>query len=516
MTGLSTFWGLTRFNLRHLLLSPVFLILMPLALAGLAYSGYQPALPTWSDLIDRTMLQILGLSAVMFAVTTFPSIREARHSEGFALPLSPRTRLLALALASVIVMSGCVALLVGFHVLTDQGPIAGTASPFAFLSLFVLAWYGPLAAVASAAWTRSYTPLVFLLLLVPAYLLYTVTSMGTRADEVLQRLGWAANWALDPLPVYQPAVTELALLHLLHVALLAALLLMLAVTGLTGLRPLRPLSLGATGVLLAGLLSVTVYADNTYTYDSPFTDQQLYGAETDPCRVREGVTYCPLPGYESWVDYWHAALGPAVAQVPDRARDRVPDVWQGNQNLRRDVRAFQAGALLFPRGDHAFPPEGTVIVYDHWDTELPYLREELVIEVTAAVLGLPRYHEDLCEGRGQARIVVGAWLASVDETLSETESVTTAENFLSAFNPGPTDLRVAHTIIGLPPESVAPVVEEHWETLLSPETTTEEFAELLELSLSGAEPIPEPHWEHSLWDEYPAPAVPDWYGPSCR
>lgn len=517
MTGVSTFWGLTRFNLRHLLLSPVFLVLMPLTLLGLAYSAHQPAMPTWSDLIDQTKLQIVVVAAVMFAITTFPAIREVRHSEGFALPLSSRARLLALILASVIVTSGGVGALIAFHVLSASAPIAGTASPFALLSLFVLSWCGPLSAVASAAWTRSYAPLVMLLLLVPAYLLYTLTSMGTRADEVLRRLGGVANWVLDPLPiVQQPAVTELAFLTLLHTLFLAAFLLAFALAGRAEARTFRPVSLCAAGVLLAGLFSVTVHVENTYTYDSPFTDDQLYGAEADPCRVREGVTYCPLPGYESWVDYWHAALGPAMAQVPERAQNRVPTLWQGNQNLRRDVQAFRPADLSFPRDDHSFPPEGTVIVYDHWDPEVPYFREELVIEVTTAVLGLPRYHEGLCEGTGQARIVVGAWLVSVDETLSEAESLNTAENFLAAFNPSPLDLRVAHTVIALPPESVAPVVEKHWERLLSPDTTTEELAKLLELPLSGDDVIPEPNWGRSLWAEYPAPIAPDWYGPTCR
>lgn len=517
MTGVSAFWGLTRFNLRHLLLSPVFLVLVPLTLLGLAYSSYQPAMPTWSELVEEVKLMTVVLAVVMFAVTTFPSLREVRHSAGFALPLSSRTRLLSLALASVVVMSGCVGVLVALYALSGSGPIAGTVSPLALIALVVLGWCGPLAAVASAAWTRSYTPLVMLLLLVPAYLLYTLTSMGTRADEVLRRLGGVANWVVDPLPVVQqPAVTELALLTLLHTSFLAAFLLVFALAGRSGARTFRPVSLGAAGVLLLGLFSVTVHAENTYTYGSPFTDEQLYGSEADPCRVREGVTYCPLPGYESWVDYWHAALGPAVAQIPERARDRVPTLWQGNQNLRRDFRAFQTGGSWFPYDDHVFPPEGTVIVYDQWDPEDPYFREVLVTEVTASMLGLPWFHEGPCQGTGQARIVLGAWLVSVDETLSETESVNAAESFLTAFAPSPLDLRVAHTVIGLPPESVAPVVEEHWETLLSPDTTTGELADLLDLPLYEDDVLPELDWGRSLWAEYPVPVVPDWHGPTCR
>lgn len=521
MTGLSTFWGLTRFNLRHLLTSPVFWALMPLALAGVAYSAYQPELPTWADLIDQARLQILALALVMFAITTFPAMREVRHSAGFALVLSSRARLLSLALAAVIVMSGCVAVLLGYHLLSLPVPIAGTASPYAVLSLFVLGWLGPLAAVTSATWTRSYAPLVLLALLVPAYLLYTVTSMGTRADVILQRLTGVASWVMEPLPIRQPAITEVALISLLHTLLLAGGLLMLALAARAGLRDLRLVSLGTAGMLLAGLFAVGIHVDRAYTYDTPFTDRHLYGAEPDPCRVREGVTYCPLPGYESWVDYWHSALGPSMAQVPERARDRIPVVWQGTENLRRDVRAFRPAPLLFPRENPVFPPRGTLLVYDHWETDTAYFRDELAFSGTAAVLGLPGYHEPYCTGAGQARLALGAWMSSVDGELTRLETLSAAETFLETFAPSALDVRVAYAVIGLPEEQVAAVVDEHWELLLSPDTGTEEFAELLDLPLTGTDPIPQPSWGRNLWSEDPDPDhYSPWHldhpAPTCR
>lgn len=507
MSGVPTFWALTRFNLRHLLVSPVFLALVPATLVGLAYSSYQPVLPDWSDLIDQVKLQTLGLAAVMFAVTTFPALREARHSEGFALPLSARARLVSLALASVLVTSVCVGVLIVSFLVIGPYPIAGTASPPAVLALFVLGWCGPLGAVACAVWTRSYTPLVVLLLLVPAYLLYTVTSMGTRADEILRRLNGVARWVLDPLPVNEPAVTQLGVVSLLHVSLLAALILAVALARRSGRRLLRPVSLGAVALLLAGVAFVNVYAQKTYSYYTPFTDRDLYGAEADPCRVREGVTYCPLPGYESWVDYWHAALSPTVERIPERARDRLPMVWQGTSLLRRDVREFQTGGLVFGHSTRPFPPPGTVMVYDEWDPEISYYRDGLTIEATMNVLGLPRHLDYSCSGAGQARIVLGAWLVSADEHPTRTEGTEAAEEFLSYYGPSALDVSLTHAMLGLPPQTVSQVVEEHWESLLSPGTTTEELAELLELPVTD-DTVPDPAWATNRWSEHPEPADP--------
>lgn len=502
MTGVSTFWRLTRFNLRHLLSSPVFLAIVPLALVGLSVLSYSPALPSWADLFNQTMLQTVGVAVAMFVVTTFPAIREARHSERFALPLSSRARLLSLALASAAVTSMCVGALIALYLLYSSAPIAGVTSPFSFLGLLVLSWCGPVAAVTAAAWTRSYAPLVALVLFAPAYLLYTVTSLGAGADVVMHRLSGAASWVLNPLPVSHPGAIELALLYLLHTSLLVSFLLVSAMAARNGERALRPVSLGVAGVLLAGLFAVSLYADSTYAYETRFEDGLLHGAEAEPCRVREGVTYCSLPGYESWVDYWHAALGPAMAQVPDRARGRLPVVWQSGQDLRRDL--------------HSFTPRGAVAVHDYWDPEDPYLREDLAVSGTVAVLGLDGDPWGSCTGTGQARIVVGAWMVSVDDQVSDAEGLGAAEYFLSRFDPSVLDLRVTHALVGLPVERVAPVVDEYWDRLLSPDTTTRELADLAGLSLSGAAEIPPPDWERSIWDEVPLLYDPEWSGPPCR
>ncbi|MFE9244572.1 hypothetical protein [Nocardiopsis sp. NPDC006938] len=516
MSRVPTFLALTGFNLRHLLLSPVFLALVPATLVVLASSSYYPALPTWKDLISQVRIQIVGMSAVMFAVTTFPALREVRYSEGFAPPLTARARLVSVLLASVLVTSVCAGLLIAHLALRGPEPIAGTASPFAVAALVVLSWCGPIGALVSAVWTRSYTPLVLLLLLIPAYLLYTVTSMGARAEELLRRLNELARWLLDPLPVDEPSVTRLGVVSLLHVVFLAALLLTVALARKRNTRLVRPASVGVAALLLAGMVSVDVHAQRSYTYETPFTDHEVYGAEADPCRVREGVTYCPLPGYDSWVDYWHAALAPTVERIPERARDSMPTVWQGSQHLRRDVREFQPGALEFPRTDEPFPPRGTVLLFDSWEPGARYHHDDLVSDFTTNVLGLPRLYDPWCEASGQARIVVGAWLVSGAGKIPAAESRWAVEAFLPRFRPSPLDLRLTRTLLELPPEDVATVVDEHWETLVSADTPTEELAELLELPLTGDGAVPGPDWEADSWYGPPLPPDGDWRGPVCR
>ena len=505
MTGSPAFWNLTRFNLRHLLSSPVFLLLMPVSVVGLSLSTGSSELPSWVELHSRTTVQTLGVAAVMYVVTTFPAMREVRHSEGFALPLSAHGRLASLALASSAVTAPLTAVLTALPVLvaagSEAGPIAGTASPLAMLGLVVLSCCGPLAAVAATAWTRSYAPLVTLVLLLPSYLLYTLTAMGTRADDVLQRLGTVAGWVLSPLPVNHPAVTELALLHLAHAVLLAGFLMALAVSARNGVRSLRPLPMGMAVLLLAGILGVSAYGGNTYSYDSSFSDEQLRGYEADPCRVREGLAYCPLPGYEPWVDYWHAALGPAMAQVPDEERDRLPTVWQSGRITRADI--------------HPHPPQDAVTVPERWDPEQSFYREELVDAATAAVLGLAEDPEHACSNSGQARIVVGAWMASVGPHLSDAESLEAADSFLARFGPTESDVRLAHGIVGLPEEDVSPVVDEHWDTLVSPGTGSGELADLLDLSPYGEGALPEPDWEQTFWTQEPRTDDLTWGTPLC-
>ncbi|GAA1457966.1 hypothetical protein NE857_20590 [Nocardiopsis exhalans] len=317
MTRLSTFWGLTRFNLWHMLSSPVFFVGVPLTLLFLGATSYIPNTPTALDLYHQSSANAMGVAAIMFVVATFPAMREVRHSAALALPLSAHTRLLSLALAAVALTSVCTGSLIALYLMRAPIPVAGVMSPYTLTGVFLSSWFGPLAAVAATAWVRSFAPLVLFSMLVPAYLLYSFTAMGSRADVIVSQMSWLVTSAIVPFQITNPGVTVLGLLYLVYaVLLIVALVSLTLVRRGSGRRP-RPIPLGASLLLLVVIAGTVVYGNKTYTYDHDFSVEQLHGTKTASCRVRDGVAYCPLPGYESWVDYWHAALSPPWRGCPN-------------------------------------------------------------------------------------------------------------------------------------------------------------------------------------------------------
>ncbi|WP_017588574.1 hypothetical protein [Nocardiopsis ganjiahuensis] len=503
MTGVPIFWGLTRFNLRHLLLSPVFLVGMPLTLLFLGATSYIPNMPTANDLHHQSASSAMGIAAIMFVITSFPALREVRYSADLALPLSAHTRLLSLALAAVALTSVCTGLLVVLYLLRASAPVVGVMSPYTLVSVFLTSWFGPLAAVAAAAWVRSFAPLVLFSMLIPAYVLYSFTAMGSRADVLISRMSWIVSTAMLPFPIGNPGVTVLGLLYLVYAVLLAAAIMSAAMVRKAPGRGLRPVPLGVSLLLVAMTMATVVHGNRTYTYETNFSVGQLHGVETASCRVRDGVAYCPLPGYESWVDYWHAALAPTLERVPERERHRLGAVWQVGNNVRHDLGAD--------------PPERSIVVGEYWDTEHIYSSEELAGDGASLVVGLPLIHADAfpCSGSGQSRLLVGAWLASADEELTREERIRTADSMLLRFDSGPEDLALAHALIDLPGDRVGAVVDEHWDTLTAPETGTGELADLLDLPEPGTSGFPEPDWEASIWTEEELEGWWEWASPAC-
>ncbi len=502
MTGLSTFWRLTWFNLRHLLASPAFFVGVPLVLLFLGWTVYIPSVPTANHLYNQASSDAMGIAAIMFAVTTFPALREVRHSADLALPLSSHTRLLSLSVAAVALTSMCTGFLVVLYVLRAPLPFSGVLSPYILVGVFVTSWFGPLAAVVAAVWVRSFAPLILFGMLVPAFALYSYTAMGSRADVLVTGVSWIVTSTMLPFQISNPGVTVLGLLYLVYSALLSAALISAAMVWKGSSRVLRPAPMGVSLLLVVAVLATIVHGNRTYTYETDFSIGQLHGVETASCRARDGVTYCPLPGYESWVDYWHATLSPTLARMPERERGRLLTVWQTGNNIRNDL--------------HRDPPARSVIVDEYWDREHMYASEALAGDGASVLVGLPLMFEVgfPCSGRGQSRLVVGAWLASAGEDLTRQERIGAANGMLLRFDPLPEDLALAHALVDLPEDRVASVVDEHWDTVISPETRIGELAGLFGLPLPGTPGFPEPDWDASLWTEA---EIEEWRGePSPR
>ncbi len=497
MSRFWTFWGLTRFNLRHMLSSPVFFVGVPLTLLFQGATSYVPSVPTATDLYHESSMNAMSVAAIMFVVTSFPALREVRHSTDLALPLAARTRLLSLSLAAVALTSACTGLLVAAYLLRAPLPVSGVMSPFTLAGVLMSSWFGPLAAVASAAWTRSFAPLILFIMLIPTYLLYSFTAMGSRADVIVSRMSWVVSSAMVPFQMPNPGVTLLGLLYLAYAVLLTAALVCLAMVRKSSGRGLRPVPLGVSLLLVVAITGTVAHGNRTYTYESDISFDQLHGAEAPSCRTRDGVAYCPLPGYESWVAYWHAALSPVLDRVPERERHRLLAVWQTGSGMRNDL-------------DLA-PPAQSIIVGEYWETDQPYSANLVVADAAALLVGLPLFPMDAypCGASGQSRLVVAAWLAAADEQSPWEEKVFTADNMLLSFNPAPEDLALAHALLDMPGERVGSVVDEHWDTVTSPETGAGVLADLFDLPAPGEPGFPEPDWETSYWTEE---EIDEWWG----
>ena len=474
-----TFGRLTGFNLRHLLRSPLFLLLIPAAAALVWLTSYNSGMPTMGDFFNEAVLYAAGVGAAMFAVTTFPALREVRHSRSMPLPLSPEARLASLALASIALTTALMCAFLTVFVVTAAAPIAGIPQPAAFVGVVVLGWAGPMSAVASVAWTRSYGPLIAVTLLLPLYLSSSLLAFDTRADVIVSRMGSLLSMALQPLPIAYPDTAATALFYLTHAVLMVLCAGLLTLAARRDTRFLRPVGLAVAAVVVVGMATLHAHAQREYSYDALTANARPRTPSTDSCQELDGMTYCPLPGYESWVGFWHADLEPVLRTLPEDVPR--PTVWQANHTLRADVLIH--------------PPDDGIVLTEYWLPNDEMHRAQLRSDLVAHVLDMGLTNDMGYVGTGQARIVIGAWLVAV-----EGEGLEAAEWFLVDFAPGRDDLRLTHALLALPEEQVATVVREHWDLLTSPTTDPATLAELLGLSLTGPDAIPEPDWDRSTLD----------------
>ncbi|WDZ89048.1 hypothetical protein [Nocardiopsis sp. HUAS JQ3] len=462
----ATFARLTWFNTLRLARNPV---LVPGVLVGLYllvapdWAGRSGTLEGWYDNANSTASAV---GAMLFAVVAFPAMREARYSPRLVSPLGRTGRLLALMAASSLVSTALVVLWAGVdHWLSP--PLLGTLSPSAYPAPLLLAAAGPLLSIALVAWTRSYLPLIVALLALPAYWLYGVSAVDANLSSAVLRVEWAARVALDPFNVSAPSVTDVTTVYLVYSVLVVALLAVLAVAA-RGRRAHRAACLGAAAVLLAATVGTVVHGRQTQPLYTPIPDSRVYGAQGPPCQTREGVTYCPLPGFEPWVERWHGALGPALDLLPEVPPERMPVVWQESFSYHRELDV---------------PRDRGVVVHAYTDGWDHYWQTAMVGEAARVVLGLPDPYETECLGTGQARVLLAAWLAAGVEGMSRYDTLDTLAANLYAYRPSPVDLELSLAMADLPEERVSRVLERNWERLTDPRTTSLELARLLDTPL---------------------------------
>ncbi|OKI17271.1 hypothetical protein A6A08_08150 [Nocardiopsis sp. TSRI0078] len=454
----------------------------PLLALGMAAGAYllldmsrATGVPTLESWYHRTGSIATVVGVMMFVVVTFPAMREARYSTALVSPLGRTSRLLSLMAASSLVSMVMVVVLAGLHYWWASPPLPGVLSPPAYPAPLLLAAAGPLLSIALVAWTRSYLPLVVVGLATPVYTLYGVSLLGSDLQNAAFRVEWAVRATMHPFKVRAPSVTDVAAHYLVYSVLALAVLVFLALAARGG-RTLRAACLGTAAVLLAGAALTVAHGRQAHTPHTPIADSQVYGAHGPSCRVVEGITYCPLPGFDPWVDHWHETLAPAVDLLPAAAHGRLPVVWQDGSSYRRDLDV----------------PEGrSVMVYGYMSPGWTYWRAELVGGVVRSVLDVPSpYEPRLCRATGQSRVVIAAWLTTVGEEASRTEKLDVLAMGLEPYLPSALDLEVARALTGLPEERVGRVLEEHWERLSAPTGRTRELAELLGLRVREASGSP--------------------------
>ncbi|MEV2277275.1 hypothetical protein AB0I72_16990 [Nocardiopsis sp. NPDC049922] len=464
MRRAAAFARLTGFNVLRLLAQPL-LYLGTAVSAVLVYAtqvGYPR--PTALDVANTTETAALAVATTMFAATTFPAVREARYSGSVVAPLGRTGRLLSLMVAAALVTVACQATAAVLCHLAADGPLPGAVSPYSRAVPFALALAGPAASVAAAMWTRSYAQIIVPVVIVPGYLLYLDTALATTSPEVVYRVQSLAVLSFDPFSNRSPSITVLSVLYLVYALLLVGLFVSVALTARPRRGAARGIAAGACAVLATGAVATPVYANAVYGWDHEFPDSALHG--TASCEVREGITYCPLPGFENLVDEWHDALGPPLALLPEGARDRSPVVWQDGEMFTRDFDA----------------PEGRgVVVYDFGLFEDPYFQAELTSGAARVVLGLPEAYTDPCWATGQARLPLMVWLATVTWDGADGPWPPDISYQLATFGPSKTDLAVVRALEGLPDERVAKALADHWDAFSSAEGRTADLAELLDV-----------------------------------
>ncbi|PDP84399.1 hypothetical protein CQJ94_27370 [Glycomyces fuscus] len=499
----ATFARLTWFNTVRMARNP---FLLPSTLVGLYllvtrnWAGGTTTLEGWYANANSAATVV---GAVLFATVAFPAMREARYSPHLVSPLGRTGRLLALMAASVLLSAGIVALWAGVdHWLSP--PLLGTLSPPAYPAPFLLAAAGPLSSIALVAWTRSYLPLVVALLALPAYWLYGVSTAGSGMSNAVIRVESAARAALSLFHVRAPSVTDVAAVYLVYSVLVVALLVFLALAA-RGRTAHRAVCLGAVAVLLAATAGAVVHGRLAQPLRAPIPDSRVHGAQGPSCQSREGVTYCPLPGFEPWVERWHGALDPAMDLLPEVPRERMPVVWQESSSYQR--------ALDVPR-------DRDVVVYAYeggWD---PYWQTEMVGGAARVVLGVPDFYDTGCRGTGQARVLLAAWLAASVEGLSRYDRLDATATNLYPYQPSPVDLELSLAMADMAEERVGRVLERDWERLTDPRTSSRELARLLGASLreTSTEPAVSRDWARLYPDHghYAYEPGPEWHDqPVC-
>lgn len=368
---------------------------------------------------------------------------------------------------------------------------------------------------------------------------------SSLTSDPASRIRWLAVWApLAPYNVGDPArelVIRPAGWHLAYVLGLLA-----AVATLALLR--HGARAGVASVATVGLALILVAGEMQLRHPTEGEREALVALVRDPrrfqvCEMRDGIRLCAFPGYEPWIDRWAEPVSSVLRLVPPHARPLVlvrqrlevgygsdlPEAFVDHLVIQQDGKDIAGGEIALATGTHW--PRGEEEGEQHlalalgtaaWAVGLPPTQAALAFsprELELAVdLAPPGQREGVqrlirrgdwygCAPAGQARAVVALWLAA--RASPATEEAFRTNYLLNPFgragaDPGlwfetaaiyqvtghpviweTAEAAFALQLLDLPTAAVVAVVEDNWDILVRPSTTTDEVIRVFDL-----EPVP--------------------------
>lgn len=450
----------------------------PLVLAGLAGTAavamtrVTGSLPAWPRLSIDLVAAALPLAAAALLAANAADLRGRDGADALFEPMpTPRPARTAALLAAVAVpvALSVVAVAVAVGTIATQRPV-GTLRP---LELAVAPLLVALAGATGVLLARvGRLPVAAPLALVVVAGLIAAVNVTTTGVATRRRADWLA-----PYVGRQGVAAELLdrpeAWRLAYLAALTALVATAAVLAdARGRSALAAFAVAGTafGVAVAALPGAPAAA----------VASRAAAVRDGACVTRAGVTYCPLDGYQPWVDRWAAAVEPVAAVLPAAHR-------------RATVR--QAVTRTGPAAG-----EGEARVGTEWRTGDGEARSAvgLGLQYAAYAVGLSpagtRFDGrgggtrlGACSAAGQARAVVALWAAG--------HAHAGAAGVLrdGAFTGGAVQYDRADVDLALRlrdrPDTAA-LVARHWAGVLDPRTSSAELARLAGLPYEPAPSAP--------------------------
>lgn len=185
--------------------------------------------------------------------------------------------------------------------------------------------------------------------------------------------------------------------------------------------------------------------------------ERYFGRDAYRCEQREGVRYCALSDYASWIPLWAGVVAPIVRATPPSARDRVPVVKQYTSSWSY---TYEDGVAIVPMA---------------WGEDDQ--RELLAQSVGLDIGGFNR----ACDARDQARMVVALWLMGQSSTIERPESLSMDGRMAVRTTIDYGDSEVGYAKLLLRSPGARERVWANWDTLMRPATTVEQALPLLGL-----------------------------------